>query len=291
MKVVNICVDDHANFMWNIHKSLLTVGVDSYAYKLNPHPFNYPEQADLINPSLLNTIEADIVLIHHSDWELEKFFTDRIAYFHTGTKYRTRKDTIRQQTQYAELNLIALPEFHNTGLTNEHYVIGSVEEPKGAIGVDYKFGHFPSNPDVKGTDIIIKAFKDAGVPLTVSTERVGYAEQLNRMQKAQVIVELFNPMLGGNMYGSFGMTALEAASYRKVVLTHNITGQELYQKTYGECELVICNTYNELKNNILKYNNIDVYEKANATYLWWTTKHSPRATGQRVAELLNGVCR
>lgn len=291
MKVINICADDHANFMWNIHKGLLLNGVDSYAYKLNPHPFNYPEQADIISINLLNTLEADIILIHHSDWELEKYFTDRIAYFHTGTKYRTRKDTIKELIQYAELNLIALPEFHNTGLKNEHYVIGAVPEPTGAIGVDYKFGHFPSNPDVKGTDTIIKAFKDVGVPLTYSIDKVGYEEQLTRMQKAQVIVELFNPMLGSNIYGSFGMTALEAASYRKVVLTQNITGQELYAKTYGECELVICNTYNDLKNNILKYNNIDVYEKANATYLWWQSKHSPRATGQRIAELLDGVCR
>ena len=291
MKVVNICVDDHANFMWNIHKSLLTVGIDSYAYKLNPHPFNYPEQAYLINPNLLRTLEADIILIHHSDWELEKHFTDRIAYFHTGTKFRTMKQSIIPMVNYAELNLIALPEFHNVGLKNEHYVIGAVEEPNGSIGTEYKFGHFPSNPDVKGTETIIRAFNETSVPLTWSTDKVGYEEQLERMRKAQVIVELFNPMLGGNFYGSFGMTALEAASYRKVVLTQNVTGQELYKRTYGDCELVICNTYNELKQNILKYNSIDIHEKANETYLWWRAKHSPAATGQRIAELLSGVCR
>lgn len=291
MRVINVCVDDHANFMWNIHKSLLLNGVESYAYKLNPHPFNYPEQADIISIDLLTTLEADIVLIHHSDCELEKYFVDRIAYFHTGTKFRNGKQSIVPMVNHAELNLIALPEFHNVGLKNEHYVIGAVDEPNGSIGVEYKFGHFPSNPSVKGTETIVKAFHETSVQLTWSTDKVSYEQQLNRMRKAQVIVELFNPMLGANFYGSFGMTALEAASYRKVVLTQNITGQKLYEQTYGDCELVICNTYADLKQNILKYNSIDVYEKANETYLWWRAKHSPHATGQRVAELLAGVCR
>lgn len=291
MKVINICADDHANFMYQIHKSLLSVGVDSYAYKLTPHPFNYAEQADIISVNLLSALEVDLILIHHSDWELEQYVKCPVGYYHTGTKFRQGKSTIIPKVNNALVNLIALPEFHNQGLTNEYYVIGSTAEPKGSIGVKCKFGHYPSNPHVKGTDTIIKAFSEVNVPLNVSTDRVDYDSQLKRMQEAQIIVELFNPMLNGNFYGSFGMTALEAASYRKVVLTQNITGQELYRKTYGECELVICNTYQDLKANILKYNNEEIYQKANNTYLWWGRNHSEYATGERLADILVRVCR
>ena len=100
-----------------------------------------------------------------------------------------------------------------------------------------------------------------------------------------------NPMLNGNFYGSFGMTALEGASYKKIVLTQNITGQELYKNTYGDCELVICNTYNELKKNILNYKDGETHQKANDTYLWWERNHSEYATGSRLADILNRVCR
>jgi hypothetical protein len=291
MKIINVCADDHANFMYQIHKSLLSVGVDSYAYKLTPHPFNYEEQADIISVNLLNTLEADLILIHHSDWELQHHFKSDVGYYHTGTKFRQGKANIIPIVNKSLVNLIALPEFHNQGLANEFYLMGSTANPSGSKGVKHRFGHYPSNPHVKGTDTILKAFSELGINVDCKTERVDYKEQLERMQDAQVIVELFNPMLNGNFYGSFGMTALEAASYRKVVLTQNITGQELYRQTYGECELVICNTYQDLKNNILKYNTDDIYQKANDTYLWWSRNHSEYATGSRLADILNRVCR
>jgi len=50
MKVANICIDDWANFMFQQHEALLTVGVDSVCYKVNKHPFNYDKEATIILP-------------------------------------------------------------------------------------------------------------------------------------------------------------------------------------------------------------------------------------------------
>lgn len=291
MKIVNICYDDWANFMYQQHEALLSVGIESHAYKLSKHPFSYTNEATIITLDELKNIEADLFIIYHSDIELKPFVNGRVIYYHTGSKYRLNKIKIQKSVNDAELNLIALPEFHNTGLSNEIYLIGATPEPNGVQTVTNRFAHYPSNPEVKGTDLIIKTFNELSIPLATSLERVSYSEQLKRMANCFVYVELFAPLQGSMQYGSFGMTALEAASYRCVVITNNVTGQQLYKDTYGHCELEIANTLSELKTKIKYWNDNETTEKAERTFNWWQRNHSYKATGTRFAEILRGLLR
>lgn len=290
MKVVSICVDDHANFMYNHHIGLGMNRVDSYCYKLNHHPFKYEREATLITLEGLKELKADVFIIFHSDYELRPYINGPVVYYHTGTKFRQNSANIIYHTDDAIMSLIALPEFHNIGLKNQKYLIGSVEQHHtNRYANGNVFGHFPSNPSVKGTGQILEWFDSVGVDYKVDATTMPYPMHIKRLDDCDIYVELFNPHQGKKVYGSFGMTALEAAQLGKVVITQNLTGMNLYMNTYGECELEIGNTAEQFKQLIRKYKDADVQEKSERTIQWFNEKHSQRATGLRLKRLLERV--
>jgi len=150
-----------------------------------------------------------------------------------------------------------------------------------------RFAHYPSNPQVKGTDMILRCAQDARVKV-MTGGILPYEEHIRRLNtQCDIYIEMMNCKQGEKQYGSFGMTALEAASLGKVVITNNATGQDLYQSTYGDCELVIANTNHELIQSLQAYATINTSEKANATLQWFKKKHSQQATGKRLLRIIH----
>jgi len=275
--------------MYNHHIGLTMNRVDSYCYKLNPHPFKYKNEASLITVEGLKELKADVFILFHSDYELEQYLSGPVVYYHTGTKFRQNSERIKYHTTSAPLHLIALPEFHGV-LKNEAYLIGSVEQHhtnryiKGNV-----FGHYPSNAGVKGTNQILEWFDSVGVTYNADATTLPYEQHIKRLDSCDIYVELFSPTQGGKPYGSFGMTALEAAQLGKVVITQNLSGVNLYVNTYGECELEIANTAEEFKRKIIYYKDAKVQDKSNRVVEWFNEKHSQRATGLRLKRLLEGI--
>lgn len=282
MKVVNICVDDHANFMYQQHLSLLLAKVDSQCFKLNRHPFKYSDEATIIEFEKISELRADLFIIYHSDYELQPLIKGNVIYYHTGTKFRQLQD---KSIFNNHVNLIALPEFNNL-IPNQYYLIGGVNQREYIAPTGNTFSHFPSNPSVKGTDLIRATFANLRIPIKISEQRLSNEDYLKELSQSDIYVELFSPKQGAQMYGSFGMTALEAASFGKVVLTQNLTGKELYEKTYGECELVFFDNQEELIRKISIFAKTDISEKSIKTYNWFTKNHSLFATGQRFRGIL-----
>ena len=60
---------------------------------------------------------------------------------------------------------------------------------------------------------------------------------------------MFNINQGKRKYGEWGITALEAAALGKIVVT-NFLSIDRYKIEYGDCPLVVCNTIDQLKDNI-----------------------------------------
>jgi hypothetical protein len=289
MKVVSLCVDDYANFMYAQHLALKSVGVDSECYKLQPHVYKYPNQAKVIRKSAIGSIRADVFLIFHSHIEvlprLDLSNNPQVIHVHTATRFRQNHEAIAEKVKDCK-NIIALPEF--AGLcANQFYMVGAIE-PNGIelnITGYNRFAHYPSNPKIKGSADIFKCIREVGVSIQTG-ENVPYQAHMKRMQTCDVYIEMLAATQGTEQYGSFGMTALEAASMGKVVITNNLHGQELYRSTYGDCELVIANTKDELIKSIKQYQHGSTSTKALATYNWWRDKHSLEPTGQRLLQII-----
>lgn len=295
MKVVSVCSDDWANFQYQFSESLRAVGVDSYSYCLNNHVFEYPKQSTKVNASDLYklTEDADFVVIHHSCLELLPYVHhNNLIHYAAGTKYRQGHE---QLNKILEPKLIALPEFKEHA-TNAHYVVGAVDtdylQPNFNLFCEgARFAHYPSNPDVKGTSKILDLMRELNIPVNHSLGRVSYSEQIERMKDCSVYIELLSPTQGGRKYGSFGMTCLEAAALGKVVVTQNLTGDQLYKDTYGEfVPLAVDNDlhFKRMVISIMAHQN-NLIEAQKDSREWVVNNHSYKATGERLVKIFNDL--
>jgi hypothetical protein len=296
MKVVSVSSNDWANFAYQFSQSLKAVGVESYSYCLASHPFGYSEQSEVVDISQLRelTKDADFIVVHHSCNELLPHISPRkIIHYAAGTKYRQDHQRLNEAFKGAT-TFIALPEFQD--LVEGHYVVGAIDTDKICPSVRTNttplFGHFPSNPSVKGTNTILKVLNEAGVQYRYSGDKVDHQTQLDRMSACDVYVELLAPEQGGKPYGSFGMTALEAAALGKIVITQNNSDKGLYGETYGFNGLNFAKDEQTLKKHIQTLNNYQgdyLLGQQKVTRDWVVNNHSFKATGERVVKILNGL--
>lgn len=299
MRVGLLMSDDWANFGYDIFKSLESINVDVIGYKLTRHIFGYENQLPVITvPNIKETYkDCDVVIIVHSDWELTEYLDCKtIIPFHTGTKYRQGYHTINQKFTIP-FTLIALPEFQYLA-PNPKYLVGAVEveKPVKPIGDKLVVGHFPSNPSVKGTDDIIRIVSDLkkqhDFDFIYSVDRVSHEENLERMNSCDIYVELLASEQGGKPYGSYGISALEAASLGKIVVTQAITDNGLYNDTYGVNMLnTVLNEagLRKILNGLLNYKGDFIVGQQQLTKSWVREHHSYEATGNKLKSYLNGL--
>lgn len=298
MKVVSVCSSDWANFSHNFSESLKAVGVESYSYCLAPHPFGYENQSTVVSVGDLKelTSDADFTIVHHSCAELLPYINyKKLIHYAAGTKYRQEHHTLNHLFKDAT-TFIALPEFQK--LTNNfHYIVGAIDtqalsSPLGVRENGPVFGHFPSNPGVKGTSEITSLLAECGVNYVSSSDRVSHNEQIKRMRECDVYVELLSSHQGGKPYGSFGMTTLEAAAMGKIVITQSNNDEGLYNQTYGFCGLNFAKDRQKLKQHIqtlANYKGDYLLGQMKVTRDWVESNHSFRATGERALKILNGI--
>lgn len=292
MKIAALCNDDYANFMFCQVVAMKRAGLDIDGYKLQRSVFGYTSQCKITRPGLIRNIRADIFIIFHSHMEVLPYINcsnnPRIVVVHTGTRFRKNADRLAFECSSYH-NVIALPEFAEH-LPNADYIVGCIDDTliqQHPVSGN-SFGHFPSNPIVKGTETIRRVAKMAKVNVFIDTNRLPNDEHLKRIASFDIIVEMHNPIQDGYAYGSFGMQALEAAAMGRVVITNNVNGMELYQRTYGDCELEIANTEQELFRKLTHWKHADTNSKSERVVAWYREKHSMSATGRRWAEVLGG---
>ncbi len=299
MRVGLLMSADWANFGMNLLKSLKAVEVDCIGYSLTRHIFGYVDQLPTITPNQIKETykDCDVVIMVHSDWELTEYLDNQIIInYATGTKYRQGYQHINQKFT-APFTLIALPEFQYLA-PNPKYLVGAieVEKPIKEIGDKLVVGHFPSNPSVKGTNDIIRIVEDLkrshDFEFLFSTDRVSHEENLDRMNQCDIYVELLASEQGGKPYGSFGVSALEAASLSKIVITQAITDNGLYNDTYGVNMLnTVINEQGLRKtlNGLLNYKGDFITGQQQLTKSWVTEHHSFKATGNKLKQYLYGL--
>lgn len=301
MKVLNCCTDDWANFSHDNAKALRSVGVDCGDVKVNEHEFNYDSESVTLSRKSISDMmrAADIIQIFHTDvtmLELAKPLNKRIVIYYCDSRYRSNPQKYNAIfNPFVETSIIALGEFAGLGAKNEHYVVGAIDVdniPKIGPGIKepYKIGHYPSNPRVKGTTEILQMLNKVKgkFKLHHSIVKVPHPEQQKRINDCDIYIELFKPELEGKKYGSFGMTALEAAAAGKIVITQSLSNN-VYEANYGYCPLIRCHSeksFIDTVNQLLKFgvNHIGFIQEIMAE--WVRENHSYEATGKRIKEIL-----
>jgi len=310
VRVINICSNDYANFSYTNAEALQSVGVDATSFILSNHPYNYSKQSQLLTRVEMRKKirSADIIQIMHSDIKMLPLLDNinkKLIVYHTGTKYRQDPVTYNQAfNPLVQKSVIALGEFAGQGSKNEHYLVGAIDtdhiQPVYTCGYKWrKIRHHPSNAGTKGTAIIAALIQSLPPEQLAKTQfkytdnkgRVNAQMNLKRMADCDVYVELFKLKQREKDYGSFGISALEAAALGKVVVTNNLW-QSVYEREYGQCMLQIANTreaFLELIKKLIDMPDRDLLKMQHATRQWIEDKHSLQATGQRIKELILDV--
>lgn len=300
MKVLNLTQDDFSNFSYWNSEALRSVGVNCESVKTIPHAFEYANQSRVLTPKQIrNKIsEADIIQIMHSDqWALSqcKGKYKRLVVYHTGTKYR--QNTAHYNDLFngvVDISFTDQTEFVGLGMKNEHYIATAIDTdaliPRKSLGDKLVIGHFPSNSVTKGTSKIIEMMQPhlSRCEFVVDTRIVSHDKNIQRIQQCDVYIELFAPEQNGKPYGCFGVTAFEAASMGKIVLTQNLN-QHIYQQTYGDQIFLCAETEEHFKNNIefLLSHRHHIKPMQELHREMMVKRHSLKATGERLKKILN----
>ena len=294
------CSDDWANYGYELAASLMTTNKNIIAAKLNSHVFNYQHQLPIVSADELVLLakKCDIILLVHSAAELIQYIPNEtpIIPIHTGTRYRNEHIQLNNLFHLSRCCFTDQCEFMSLA-ENIHYIGTPINidmipkfghEPR----QPYIIGHYPSNADVKGTQKILDMLQDINPNKYIlhhSTDRVSHAEQLQRINKCDIYIELFQPTLNGKPYGCFGVTAFEAAAAGKIVITQNIN-PKAYTDVFGTSPFILTESESDFKfkvNYCLSMPQKELTFRQTNNYNAMKERHSYKATGERIIELIN----
>jgi hypothetical protein len=222
----------------------------------------------------------------------------KIIVWYTGTEYRQNSDALNLKfNPIVNKSIIALGEFEKLGAKNLEYVVGAINVnkffPQYSKNSVRTIGHFPSNEKVKGTsnidEVIAKLKRKYTFNYAMSLNKVNYSQQISRMTNCDIYVEMCSVEQNGKPYGSWGITALEAAAMGKIVVTNSLY-TDLYSRVYRECSLQISNTKDELYNKLeqlLLLSDADLLNLKMQTRKWVENNHSYHATGTKMKKIFN----
>lgn len=297
MKILSISHTDWANFAYTNCHALRSVGLHCDSVALCRHEF-YREQGEILPDTkdiARRIADYDVIQFFHDnlnlfDLLLPAMIGKKIIVYHTSSFYRANSDRVNASMNpvvYRSVN--AMPEFMGRGARNEVYMVGAVDTDRIAPGgwVPNErpvFAHYPSNANVKGTAKIVELMATTRVNFLYSTDLVSYEDQLSRMNKCDVYIEMFTDRDGlGSAYGDFGITALEAAAMGKIVLTSS-KHLDLYHSVYGEYQFFgWINTELEFTEKVKCLNDLTGTECQGIgmeTHAELVKNHSYKATGE-----------
>lgn len=307
--ILNISVTDYANFGHDNAESLRAAGYNVNDVALSPHTFDYPECSKVVTQEELDQLIKwhDIIQVFHSPLGLSqrlKLSGKPVIIYHTGTGYRQQPEPIHKAYDgWVKMHVCALPELYDAFKARSSepcvYMVGGVPVHfrNYRNQTPFKVGHYPSNPNVKGTDKVAEVFQGlltTGIPLEfdIDTRKVAYSEQLERLKTCDIYVEMLAGMQGSKHYGSFGITALEAAAMGKIVIT-NCTHPKPYEKHYGAFPFIIANDARALELALVELAELTPDELTELKISYQSlffTMHTHEPTGKYIAEnVLKGL--
>jgi hypothetical protein len=299
IRVLNLASNDYANMSHNNANALRSIGVDCFDYVLNPHPFGYESQSEIITReeivSMVN--KFDIVQIFHSCPIIHKLveygnYKKKLVVYHSGSRYRSEPRRFNELFKDADVVITDQTEFINLCDKPIHYLAPHTDLEVTEKREDGKLiiGHYPSNSEVKGTDEIktmLEPFKN-DFEIRIDTNIIPHSENLKRIGECHIYIELFKPELNGKEYGCFGVTAFEATGLGCLTITNDLNGT-IYHNTYGLSPFQICNTkesFTETLEQLKEFSIEQVNELVEHFDTEFRNNHSIQSTGKRILELI-----
>jgi hypothetical protein len=313
--VLFLTYDDNCNTGYRFWMCAKYLGLNAVMFKGKAHPFGYPMQAP-IHPSLANkpmwssptTVPAGGIesLVHSAkvvhliasfypmaaiNWQ-----ACNVVVQHGGTVYRQHPDECNDIFNQigAQHTIIQCPDLLGLGAKNESWIYYPVDTVK--LQPDFRrknpdrliIGHFPSNPEVKGTgniETILGYVKDkypGKFEYIGSTEQVSWQANLDRMRKCDIYIEGCNAAQGNKVYGEFANAGLEASALGCAVITHCLS-KDKYEAEFGQLGPIIANNAQELEqalSSLLEIDDITPIKKR--CRAWAENNHSIPVTANRL---------
>lgn len=311
MKVLLLAKSDWANLGYILSRCLKEVGVEANMLVQSNHFSKYPNQGIRFHKTSQvqkYAQEADIIQFMHSQFidtgvDLSK---KRVFVFHGGGVYReSHKILNRIFNPIVEKSIIQTGDLFNLGAKNEVWLLPAVNVNKLIPIYTRKsdkiiIGHFPSGATTKNSHDINKVIetlkKDLGdkFEYRFSPNKITWVKHIKRVSQCDVYIEACNLKLKTKRspvalkYGEWGVSAIEAASLGKVVISHFLS-HERYKKEYGECGIKVANSPEEIEKHLrelLSFNDSQLLESRVNSRLWVTKYHSYATVGKRLKEIV-----
>ena len=293
MHVLNLSSNDYANMSHENANALRSVGVSCLDLCLSPHPFGYATQSKpATRKEILSIVnDFDYIQVFHSCptmYEMVKHHP-RVLVYHTGTRYRNDKNNFDKLFKGRTIETDQC-EFLRHDDSFIYLAPHTTLKPVPKHGDKLIIGHYPSNPDVKGTKDIERMLTPFlnDFDIRIDTKKASHEENLARVSECHIYVELFKPELNGKPYGCFGVSAFEATALGSLVITNNIN-REAYERYYGGQPFLTPNTEEAFINTIFGLHDRSVYELSReAMHQNFYEKHGITSTGLRIKNIING---
>jgi len=296
MDVLIVAKNDWANMGYRLQECLRKVGVDAKAVTLSINYSCKPKHAKICEVKNMQKYVNDSKIIQFMHSEFECFNLNiskkRVFVFHGGGRYRDNPNERNKIfNPIIEKSLIQTGDLWDLGAKNKVWVLPPVDvnliQPVFNKNNRIVISHYPSSAKLKGSDIIdtvmakIKpTFNDKFV-YKFSDKRVSWKEQIKRLSKCDIYIEQM-------LLGEWGVTALEAASLGKIIVT-NFKSYDKYLNEYGSCPIIPANSEEELVDvlvGLLNKSEDELLNLKKATRDWVCKNHSYEAVGKRLKEIV-----
>jgi glycosyltransferase involved in cell wall biosynthesis len=311
LRVLILAMNDWGGLGNLLTKSLCSVGVDAKFYVSGKTIYKHPVISVSKVQARKFSQSCDIIQYMHSTKvpigvNLSK---KKFVVFHGGGKYRERYiEVCKQFNSMVECSLVQTYDLLGKGCKNEKWILPPMdtEQIKPVYKTEGKkiiVGHYPSSSKTKGSNNIQKIINNIRnkVPdfeYRYSDKKVPWNKQMKRMSGVDIYIERLSFYTQGksdkskwNKTGVWGMTALEAASLGKIVLT-NFYGSDRYKEDYGECSLQIANSEDDMEKLLIKLLSIpkkDLLKLKRKTRKWAEDYHSFEVVGSRLKKIYEEI--
>lgn len=239
--IVFLCADDYSNVGNNWARAMSEMGNEAVCLKTQKSAFMQPQthtqrcEAHQITEVLRSQNATRVVIMHSYHRYIEYIPTD-IPYWvmHGGTRYRQNPEHIAAVFAKAKGHIIQTPDLLNLVPGQKERFVPAYVPDTGYKPVPRhvkRFSHYPSNQANKGTADIRRMVAAIGWTehLQVDTTPLPWQKNQERIMNSQVYIELYSPCQGQRPYGTFGVTALEAALMGRPVITQCLN----FNKSFG----------------------------------------------------------
>jgi hypothetical protein len=266
------------------------------------HAFDYTVKSEKASVDKMREVVAEskvVVHMHTCFFDVKvKVPGQKVAVFHGGTRFRTAPEAYaKKYYNRTNLTLIQTGDLFGFGCKNETLLVPPVDtnylEPRirswQHIAGGTIFAHYPratgNGAWARGTDIIRDVMAEfESVRFWSSTDVLPWEKNIGRIGQSDVYIERLSPEVK-----EWGMTALEAASLGKVVVT-NWAHPEPYEKVYGDCPFIIANTREELRKQIVTLMSApgpEIHQMALEHREWVVKNHGLKPTGEYLRKVFD----